>query len=139
MKTFNEWIKIKEQEQMHMGRPNGPMGPDGKVYGWSGGPASQIQGTGTWKSGQSSVATGRQLPAPPLPTQPPKPNSQPTNNKDEKEAEGLWRANNGVVRGGYLSGVNNYQQFLNKDWQQLPPEVKEMAKKSMFSRSPFGK
>jgi hypothetical protein len=137
MKTFNEWIKIKEQGQMHMGRPNGPMGPDGKIYGWSGGPASQVQGTGTWKSGQSSVATGRQLTPPPLPTQPPKTNNQPVNN--EKEAEGLWSANNNVVRGGYLSGVNNYQQLVNKNWQQLPPEVREIAKKSMFSRSPFGK
>ena len=48
MKTFKEWIRIKEQ--MHMGRPHGPMGPDGKIYGWSSGPVSKVQGTNTWKS-----------------------------------------------------------------------------------------
>jgi len=62
MKTFKEWIK----EQMHMGRPHGPMGPDGKVYGWSSGPVSQVQGTNTWKSDD------RQLPKTNLPKVNPK-------------------------------------------------------------------
>lgn len=127
MKTFKEWLNAKEN--LYMGRPHGPMGPDGRIYGHSSGPIQQVPGSGTWRA--SSVATGRQLN--PLPV--------PALKSNQNEGEGLWKANSRLVRLGYLSTIPNAEQLNlhNMNWEDLPPEAKQAALKSMNAPSPFGK
>lgn len=126
MKTFKEWLNTKEN--LYMGRPHGPMGPDGRIYGHSNGPVEQVPGSGTWRS--SPVSTGRQFSPPPVPVL----------NNNQDESEGLWKANGPRIRLAYLWKIPNAEQLNlhNMDWKDLPPEAKEAASKEMDSKSPFG-
>ena len=111
MKTFQEWLTIKE----NMGI-----------------------------TGQSPVATGRQLPRPRMPYPPPKnPNVAVANNwkvNNSSEAAGQWKANNPVVRLSYLWRIPNAEKLglHTMDWDALPPEAQQAAVKDMNAPSPFG-
>jgi hypothetical protein len=102
MKTFQEWLSIKENMGM---------------------------------TGQSPVATGRQLTPPRMPPPPPR-----APNAASSEAAGLWRANGPIVRLSYLSSIPNAKQLglHTMDWDALPPQAQQAAAKDMNSPSPFG-
>jgi hypothetical protein len=106
MKTFNEWL-----EEMHMGRPHGQMGPDGRIYGHSTGPIAQIPGTNTWQSSRSNV--------------------QSPSKEEESLEEELWNSLNTQERLAYLSGHDfmspqELQQsgLQNLQWNQLDDKAK---------------
>ena len=102
MKTFQEWLAIKE----NMG-----------------------------VTGQSPVATGRQLTRPRLPYPPPK-----NPNAAASLAAGQWKANDPQVRLSYLWRIPNAEKLKlhTMDWDALPPEAQQAAAKDMNSPSPFG-
>ena len=106
MKTFTEWLK-----EMHMGRPHGQMGPDGRIYGHSTGPIEKIPGTNTW---QSSM-----------------PNIPSTPKEDESLEEELWNSLSPEERLTYLNGHNfmspqelQLSGLQNLQWNQLDDKAK---------------
>jgi hypothetical protein len=114
MKTFQEWLNLKEN--MYMGRPYGQMGPDGRIYGQSGGPASQVPGTGTWKS---------------YPQNSPSQSGNPYKSDDA----GFWMSRSPQERIFWLKNIPNaeslgYHKVL---WGDLPPEVQQVASVAMNS------
>jgi len=80
-------------------------------------------------TGQSPVATGRQI-TPPIHYL----------KKPNAAAAGLWQANSPLARLSYLSSMPNAKQLgLHiMDWEDLPPEAQKAAEKDMNSPSPFG-
>ena len=95
MKTFQEWLSLKEN----------------------------------MTTGQSPVATGRQM-TPPIPYL----------KKPNPAAAGLWKANGPLTRLSYLHSIPNAKQLglHQMDWEALPPEAQQAAQKDMNSPSPFG-
>jgi len=102
-------------------------------------------------TGQSPVATGRQLPSPRMPYPPPKSNAassyaapppySPKNpNAASLEAAGQWKANGPQVRLSYLWRIPNAEKLRlhTMDWDALPPEAQQAAAKDMNAPSPFG-
>lgn len=119
MKTFKEWLNLKEN--YYMGRPHGPMGPDGKIYGHAGGPVERISGSNTWRTAE-------------MPSLPP-----PIKIKNN-ESEGLWRANSPQIRLGYLARYlaaapdAEKLNLHNMDWKDLPKEAQIAVEKEMNSK-----
>jgi hypothetical protein len=115
MKTFQEWLSIKEN--MYMGRPNGQMGPDGRVYGHASGPVAQVPGSKTWASS----------------------GTMPNASNSESGTLRLWKGTSPQVRLGYLSGVPDAEQknYHMWSWEYLPPDVQQLITKNMESKSSF--
>lgn len=111
MKNFFEWL---QENNMYLGRPYGAMGPDGRIYGQSSGPASQIPGTGTWKSE-------------------PHKNLSQSNSRDKSDDAGFWMSRSPQERIIWLKSIPNvanlgYHYVL---WDDLPPEVQQVARVAM--------
>jgi hypothetical protein len=58
-------------------------------------------------------------------------------NKQQEEAEGLWKANGEIVRAGYLRNFPNKEKLVKLKWKDLPEDAKQYAIKDMNTRSPF--
>lgn len=118
MKTFIKWL-----EQFHLGRPYGPMGPDGRVYGHSTGPLQQIPGTGTWRSFDRSASS----------------------KKGDSTEEQLWNSLSPQERLIYLNGHNfmspqELQQsgIQNLQWHELDDKAKFQINSSLEFRRKVG-
>lgn len=116
MKTFQEWLSIKEN--MYMRRPYGQMGPDGRVYGHASGPVAQVPGSKTWASS----------------------GTMPNASNSESGTVRLWKGTSPQVRLSYLSGVPDAEQknYHMWSWEYLPPDVQQLIAKNIESKSPFG-
>lgn len=117
MKKFKEWMIAKEQN-LYMGRPYGQMGPDGRVYGHSVGPISQIPGSKTWASARTTTSA----------------------RNPESEAEQVWKTTNPYARANYLSEVpdNDQKLYHLSSWEYLPQEIKQIVAQKIKSKSSFG-
>jgi hypothetical protein len=111
MKSFLEWLK---ENNMYLGRPYGAMGPDGRIYGQSGGPASQIPGTGTWKSDSQDSP------------------SQSSSMYKSNDA-GFWMSRSPQERILWLKSIPNAEAlgYHKVFWNELPPAVQQVARVAM--------